>query len=70
MAGVRLVIDVDIDELAALLDCVYASQWLPAGVQRPPAELRQELFTRLAALMSIAQARPDAPEFPTVPGEL
>lgn len=68
MSGPRLVVDLDIDELSMILDCMFGSQWLPKDVQRPAFAEVLPVMHRLAALMSAAQNAPI--EFPTIPGDL
>jgi hypothetical protein len=68
MAGVRLVVDLDLDELAIVLDCMSAAQWLPKGAPVPPPQLIVPLLHRLLLLM--LEAQKGEPEFPTIPGDL
>jgi hypothetical protein len=63
-----MVIDLDLDELSIVLDCMAAAQWLPKGSQVPAAALILPLMDRLLKLMVEAQHQPI--EFPTIPGDL
>ena len=68
MSGARLVIELELDGLSVVLDCLASVQYLPAGVNRPSATETMPLLHRLLTLMQTAQAEPL--EFPTIPGEL